>query len=1421
MKRVFFSGLLILVASLLSGCVEESDIENLQGQIDEIKSSQIASIQQQIEAVNASVINLQSVDTELRSYVTNLQEKVSVLQTIDEELHSSLQKLRDDIADSIAVSNSNFLSQLEDYKLIIENQIHLIEESIGALQKYDESIQNRITELKTYVDKEVSDAKDWASATFVTLDQYNTTASIIASLQSQISVINEHIANLDIPENIVSKEEMDKAIASLDETLKGKINKVVDDCSSAIATVKTELVAAYTQAIQDAISSSESSMKTWVNSQLTGYYTISQSDALLASLKTSLEEQMNNQKTQLQNLLASLESALTRKIEENASDIEECRELIATCNELIDDNAKAIKANSDDIAQLRTDLANSKEEITTAYKNAIATAINNLDGKLTGKIAEEVETINTRITEEITVVNGEIADLKTRTAACEKDIKSIKTSIYNMQSEIEELQEKVADILARIQSVAFVPEYSDGRAVMYYTKNSSITPGTAQLTYEFVPSGTAGEIAKVWQTALSMKAIYTVTRAPEAVNLTIESATAENGYLTVIVSGIGLSDAFFLYQRSVNVSLKISDGNNELATDYVQLIPWTTDAITFGDANFKTYCLEHFDTNTDGEISIEEAASVVSIDATSLGITSFVGIEYFSGLENLDVSYNKATSLDLSHSPLLTEVKVNNNQLTTINLAGCSGIVTLDCSSNSLTELDCSEAKALQELACANNSLGQLNLKNNKALVGLQCSGNNLAVLDLNNNTAIASLFCRKNSLATIDLTKLPGLAELDCSNNSLSSLNVSNNPTLESLRCSSNSISSLNLINNTELSYLDCSGNALKSLDVTKNTMLEDLDCSNNQIASLDISRNASLETVTCNNNDGMTKLWVKDAAQQASLTIRKDDGTVVSFNNGGIQIPDANLKAYLLALFDEDEDGEISIIEAENVQNVNCSRRSIADLTGLQDCPNLKYLNCSENNVSVVNLPNLSKLETVVAYGNPIEKLVFNNDKELKALYLQDANTNVLNGASITINNYLQATSLYIAFAGTDYTDLDISNNTQWTHYDISENIQLKRLVANNNPSVTSVNLASMPDLDYLDVSSCGLSTLNVDNNTKLVTLKCSGNNLTALNTDQNVDIVEFNCSNNQLSTLRVTQNALLESFDASNNQLQTINLRQNPKLKTINVSGNASIMALALGYNTSLESLDASSTGLTDIDVTANTLLKDLNLSGCGQLQVIDLRNNTQLITLNLSSTSVLSLDAGNCSNLNSLDLTGVGTFNSINVNNCPITSLKISGDQDSLLGQCVIPGGVESVIFYASNSAVKVVSADEGSGQWAKNTFATSDMSAKSSSDGYYNMRVIKSYTLSFFPAFEWCANKGNKWYLPSYLEIESLFNVFETINNALSSIGGVRLKKGSAYWTSTETSGSGAVEVYYNNTGVHVNNDYSKTNSGCLRAIRSL
>ncbi|MBO4341424.1 MAG: hypothetical protein J5835_08365 [Bacteroidales bacterium] len=280
---------------LLVGCAKESEVENLQKQIDELKSDQIASIDTQIASIRASIGSLETIDTELRGYITTLQQQKTALEQADQVLEQSISELEQSLANKesalhgeITAAEANVLAQLQSYKTAIDGQISSINTTIGQLQSKDTDLQNQINNLKTYIDGQIQNTKDWASATFVTLEQYNTTAGIVAGLQTQITSINTQIQQLSTTIAGVTQEDLNNAINALDESLQGKITEAVSNCNTAIATAKSEITAAYTTAIQQAISSSESTMKNWVNNQLTGYYTISQTDAKLSALKTTL-----------------------------------------------------------------------------------------------------------------------------------------------------------------------------------------------------------------------------------------------------------------------------------------------------------------------------------------------------------------------------------------------------------------------------------------------------------------------------------------------------------------------------------------------------------------------------------------------------------------------------------------------------------------------------------------------------------------------------------------------------------------------------------------------------------------------------------------------------------------------------------------------------------------------------------------------------------------------------------------------------------------------------------------------------------------------------------------------------------------------------------------------------------------------------
>ena len=1095
MMKHHILSLALMSALLLAGCAKQSDIENLQEQIDTIKSDQIESIESQIESIRKSITSLEGTDTALQEYINALQEQITSLKNSEEE-------------------NSE--------------EIEALQKALETLQEKDKNLQEQINALKDYADNLASDTEKWANATFATIEQYDSTSKIIADIQSQIETIN---------------------------------------------------------------------------------------------------------------------SKLT-----------------------------------------------STEETLAAYKTIID---------------------------------------------------SINDTIAAMKLDIEAIQKQVKDLLARIQSISYVPKFSDGKAVMtYYTDSVAIVAGTAEFDFELKPASAAKEIATLWTAnpeILTMNAVYTITKsAPEIDTLAIESVSADNGFISVKVSGKALKDEFFKGQCSASVRLSISDGNNDMTTDYIPMAPEATDmkVITFGDAKFRTYCVNNFDTDGDGMISEEEAKAVTRIECSLAGLTSLVGIEYFSDLEYIDVSCN---------------------------------------------------------------SLASLNLKN---------------------NTALETLHCRKNSLTVLDVTKLTALKDLDCSNNAITALNLSALAALETLRCGTNSLQNLAVGANVTLTTLECEANTLKTLDLSKNVLLETLDCSDNALTSLDVSRNAALVTVDCSGNANLAKLWVKDASQKSALTVKKDDATVIAYNDGGINIPDAALKSYLLALFDDDEDGEISIRESENIENVNCAGKGIADLTGLECCVNLKYLNFNGNSVKKVELPNLAKLETIVAYGNPIERLNVNNDTALTKLYLQDVSTNALNGSAVTITAYDQAATLSLAFAGTAFTELNLTGSMVLTSYDIAENTQLTKLVASGNTAVTGVDLSTLTALTYLDIKNNALTALNVDTSTALQTFDCSGNSLTALSVDNNVELVTFDCSDNNLSTLKVSNNTALETLDCSNNSLLNINVRKNTALKDLNVSGNSGITALALAYNTALETLDASSTGLSDIDLAKNTAIKSLSLNSCSAMSIIDLSANTALETLRLSSTPLATLDVSNNTSLATLDVSNNTSLATLDVSNTSLTildvnglnisSLKITGTMSSLVGQYVVCNGIKGVIFSASSSVVKIMSTTETTTTWdyyGTTTGATSD------TDGAANTDKIASGS----SAAKWCRAIGSEWYLPAKSELSTIYSNKSTLNATLFAIGGTQLSWG-YYWSSTEYSSNRAYYIYFG-TGKVIN--INKSNPFCVRAVREL
>ena len=349
----------------------------------------------------------------------------------------------------------------------------------------------------------------------------------------------------------------------------------------------------------------------------------------------------------------------------------------------------------------------------------------------------------------------------------------------------------------------------------------------------------------------------------------------------------------------------IANLDNFLTTPYAK----KTGPIPVEDANFKAYLVENFDTDSDGEISYEEALEITEIAVETAATTnsslirSCQGIEYMENLVDLScdgdydqvagvdcyaMSFGLMDKLDLTNNHALKYLSCSGNRIEQLDISKNLELELLDCSGNQLSKLDVSNNLKLTFLHCNGNNLEELDVSNNAYLSNLSCWFNQISSLDVSKNLELSYLGCYHNNLRSLDISKNTNLISLVCTFNQIPNLDVSNCSSLKALYCGKNSMTSLDvsnnaqlrilcfdwnyineidLSNNLELLHLDCTDNGIAELDITNNIQLSRLYCLRNQLTSLDISNNTNLQELECSynlltsldvsNNPSLTKLW------------------------------------------------------------------------------------------------------------------------------------------------------------------------------------------------------------------------------------------------------------------------------------------------------------------------------------------------------------------------------------------------------------------------------------------------------------------------------------------------------------------------------------------------------------------------------------
>ncbi|MBO4626505.1 MAG: InlB B-repeat-containing protein [Lachnospiraceae bacterium] len=140
------------------------------------------------------------------------------------------------------------------------------------------------------------------------------------------------------------------------------------------------------------------------------------------------------------------------------------------------------------------------------------------------------------------------------------------------------------------------------------------------------------------------------------------------------------------------------------------------------DEAFRAWVIANYDDDGDGKISQTEANEVVSIYVTEQDLTeidSLEGIELFPNLVELYCVGGHLTSLDVSKNTNLTSLSCSTNQLTELKLNEGDKLTFLFCSANPLTTLDISKVTSLNALVNAKKDSVSVYTYNPKDLDGV------------------------------------------------------------------------------------------------------------------------------------------------------------------------------------------------------------------------------------------------------------------------------------------------------------------------------------------------------------------------------------------------------------------------------------------------------------------------------------------------------------------------------------------------------------------------------------------------------------------------------------------------------------------------------------------------------------------------------
>ncbi|MDO4647976.1 MAG: fibronectin type III domain-containing protein [Eubacteriales bacterium] len=251
----------------------------------------------------------------------------------------------------------------------------------------------------------------------------------------------------------------------------------------------------------------------------------------------------------------------------------------------------------------------------------------------------------------------------------------------------------------------------------------------------------------------------------------------------------------------------------------------------------------------------------------------------------------------------------------------------------------------------------------------------------------------------------------------------------------------------------------------------------------------------------------------------------------------PDSSVRRVVTG-FDSDEDGYLSLEEREAVTALHLSSldygRTITSLEGLENFPNVTWLDVSYNNFKELDLSVFPKLVYLNCSKNALTSLDLSNHPALERVHCQRNSLTSLN------------------LKGDRNLVLLNCNENQLRSLSMQDTPNLKWFSCESN-SLTYLNVSKLSNLLTLNCSSNSLNSLDVSRLTGLTSLTVNQNHLTGLDLKEQRSLSILSCQKNSITSLNLQYCRSLTYLDCSENRLKTLDLSKNTALVTVDVRMN----------------------------------------------------------------------------------------------------------------------------------------------------------------------------------------------------------------------------------------------------------------------------